>query len=78
MIVIIKKDESTSVPREVTDLAGARALAAQYPDMPVSIQHEDGSTTLLADMPDEEPAAETSTETTEDLPLEGEQPPVQA
>lgn len=45
MLVIIKKDDSTHVPREVADMAEARALAAQ--GMPVYLQNEDGSTTAV-------------------------------
>jgi hypothetical protein len=45
MLVIIKKDDATSVSREVEDMAEARQLALG--GMPVFIQREDGSTELV-------------------------------
>lgn len=53
MLVIIKKDDATSVPREVADLAEARALAAG--GMPVFVQNEDGSTTAVGALTEDEP-----------------------
>lgn len=60
MLVLIKKDDSTSVPREVADMAEAQALAAQ--GMPVFLQNEDGSTTPI------EPLGEAETGATEAAP----------
>lgn len=64
MLVIIKKDDATSVSRDVADLAEARQLALG--GMPVFIQHEDGSTEpVLAEdtlVSDETPVDQASSE----------------
>lgn len=57
LTVLICKDESTQVPRQVEDMAAARALMVD--GMPCYILGEDGARTLLTaeDAPAVEPAA---------------------
>jgi hypothetical protein len=77
MLVIIKKDDATSISREVADMAEARALALG--GMPVFVQNDDGSQTpVSADdaAPDETPAVDGETqppadETVADEPAAG-------
>ena len=45
LTALIRKDESTEVPRQVPDMAAARALLTE--GMPVFILGEDGSKTLV-------------------------------
>lgn len=46
MLITIKKDDATSVSREVADLAEAQQVARA--GLPVFIQHEDGSTEAVS------------------------------
>lgn len=67
MLIIIKKDDATSIPREVADLAEARGLAAQ--GFEIFVPDENGTKVALADMHDDEPAEKV--ETVEPPPAEG-------
>lgn len=82
MLVIIKKDDATSVSREVADMDAARALLSG--GLPVFLQHEDGSTTPVTAedapveaQPDVDPPAEPVAEAPEtpqapsDEPVQG-------
>jgi len=55
MLITIKKDDATSVSREVADLAEAQQVARA--GLPVFIQHKDGSTEAVSA---DEPVAEES------------------
>jgi len=56
MLILIKKDEHTNVPREVKDLAGARDIAAS--GFEVAVIGEDGVQVPLAEFVEAEPVAE--------------------
>lgn len=59
LTVLIRKDESTEVTRQVENMAAARALITD--GMPVYVLAEDGSKTLVT--------AESSVETVVDTPM---------
>lgn len=56
MLILIKKDEHTNVPREVSDLAEAREIAAR--GLEVAVVGEDGVQVPLAEFVEAQPEAE--------------------
>lgn len=78
LTVLIRKDDSTEVPRQVADMAAARELLSQ--GMPVLILGDDGSKTpvMADDAPVEPPPADPDIEVPQEPQLPSDEPAADA